>query len=159
MIAWSGGLSRRFSSGRPLVRRTIMKDGSRPCRNCTTWHWMADCGESIHSACEICYDRGPMISSDPSSASDRGLAPSATPAVVYGVLGFVLCLVPLIGFVFGWMAMFRSQQAAIQLQSDDRLEGHGLQRAGLIMGIAAMVLGACSSVIWLVVMCVSLFGA
>ena len=100
-----------------------------------------------------------MISSDPSSASDRGLAPSATPAVVYGVLGFVLWLVPLIGFVFGWMAMFRSQQAAIQLQSDDRLEGHGLQRAGLIMGFAAMVLGACSSVIWLVVMCVSLFGA
>ena len=63
-----------------------------------------------------------MISSDPSSASDRGLAPSATPAVVYGVLGFVLCLVPLIGFVFGWMAC-SVQQAAIQLQSDDRLRG------------------------------------
>ena len=97
--------------------------------------------------------------STPESSGDsiRGLAPSATPAVVYGVLGFMLCVVPVIGFFFGWMAMSRSQQAAIQLESDDRLDGHGLQRAGLITGMAAMVLGACSSVIWLVVMCMSLF--
>tara|TARA_Y100000589_G_scaffold18621_2_gene15431 strand:- start:2915 stop:3217 length:303 start_codon:yes stop_codon:yes gene_type:complete len=98
--------------------------------------------------------------SQPETPSDpiRGLAPSATPAVVYGVIAIFLCLAPIIGFVLGWMAFFRSQQAAIQLESDERLEGHGLQRAGLLLGIAAMSLGACSSVIWFVIMCVSLAG-
>ena len=99
-----------------------------------------------------------MSQPEPRDDSIRGLAPSATPAVVYGVIGFFLSPVPIIGFLLGWMAFFRSQQAVIQLQSDDRLDGHGLQRAGLLFGIAAMVLGACSSVIWLVIMCVSLVG-
>lgn len=100
-----------------------------------------------------------MTQSESHDDSIRGLAPSATPALVYGMIGFFLSPVPIIGFLLGWMAFFRSQQSVIQLQSDDRLEGHGLQRAGLLFGIAAMVLGACSSVIWLVVMCVSLAGS
>lgn len=93
---------------------------------------------------------------EPMNEPLRGLAPSATPAVVYGVLGFMLCIVPIVGFLFGWMAFFRSKQASIQLDSDDRLEGRGLQRAGLLLGIVAMTMGACSSVVWLVIMCVSL---
>ena len=86
----------------------------------------------------------------------RGLAPSATPSVVYGVIAFALAGIPILGFLLGWMALFRSQQSAIQLQEDDRLEGRGLMMAGCVLGIAAMVLGAASTVVWLVILVRSL---
>ena len=92
------------------------------------------------------------------SDSVRGLAPSATPAVVYGFLAFTLCAVPIVGALFGYMAFFRSQQAAIQLESDPRLEGQGLQRAGLLLGIVGLGLGSCSTIVWSVIMIVYLAG-
>ncbi len=96
-----------------------------------------------------------MQKTDPSLASERGLAPSATPSVVYGVLAVTLAGVPVVGFVLGWLAFFRSQQALIQLKADSRLEGLGLRRAGAILGIAGLILGATSTVIWIVVLIAS----
>ena len=96
-----------------------------------------------------------MPTSKIESPEIRGLAPSATPSVVYGVLAIALSVVPIIGFVLGWLAFFRAQQASIQLEQDDRLEGHGLRLAGAILGLAAMVLGAASSVVWLVILVAS----
>ncbi|MDG2424568.1 MAG: hypothetical protein P8M22_11370 [Phycisphaerales bacterium] len=92
---------------------------------------------------------------DPASPEERGLAPSATPSVVYGVLGVALAVVPVIGFMLGWLAFFRSQQAIVQMQKDERLEGQGLSRAGAILGMAALIIGAASTVIWLVILVAS----
>jgi len=93
-----------------------------------------------------------MQKSDPASTKERGLAPSATPSVVYGVLAICLAGVPIVGFLLGWLAFFRSQQAHIQLNEDSRLEGWGLRRTGAILGIAALILGAASTVIWIVIL-------
>ena len=83
--------------------------------------------------------------------SVRGLAPSATPSVVYGILGVLLAFVPVVGFLFGWMAYLRSRQSLIQLDQDDRLEGQSLQNWGRICGVIAMIAGITSTVVWLVV--------
>ncbi len=81
--------------------------------------------------------------------SPRGLAPSATPSAVYGLIGLGLMFVPIAGFIVGWMAMFRSQQAVIQMERDDRLEGRGLYRLGLVLGIIAMIVNTISIVLWI----------
>ncbi|MEE2906546.1 MAG: hypothetical protein VX527_01815 [Planctomycetota bacterium] len=96
-----------------------------------------------------------MPAPEDTSTKIRGLAPSATPSVVYGVLAVALSAVPIVGFVLGWLAYFRSQQAAIQLEQDDRLEGHGLRRVGATLGLAAMLLGTASTVVWLVILVAS----
>jgi len=99
------------------------------------------------------------MSTDPGIEAPRGLATRATPSVVYGILGLLLWPIPIVGLAFGWMACFRAEQAAIELASDDRLDGRGLQRAGRITGIISMILGAASTVVWLVVLFVTVSGA
>ncbi|MBG80257.1 MAG: hypothetical protein CMJ39_06070 [Phycisphaerae bacterium] len=86
----------------------------------------------------------------------RGLAPGATPSVVYGILGVILSAVPIVGFLLGWMAYLRSRQSMIQLDHDARLEGRSLQRWGGFCGVVSMVLGIASTVVWLVIFISSL---
>ena len=95
---------------------------------------------------------------NPDSPSDsvRGLAPSATPSVVYGILGVLLAVVPIVGFVLGWMAYLRSRQSMVQMDHDARLEGQSLERWGRFCGVVAMILGIASTVIWLVIFIASL---
>ena len=99
-----------------------------------------------------------MQMNESAPSEEQGLAPSATPAVVYGVLAVSLAAIPLVGFLLGWLAFFRSQQALIQLNNDSRLVGRGLRRAGVILGIIGLVLGAASTVIWIVVLASSMSG-
>ena len=91
-----------------------------------------------------------MIPEDASETS-RGLAPSATPCVVYGILGVLLAGMPIVGFVFGWMAYLRSRQSMIQLDHDARLEGNALRQWGACFGVLAMILGIASTLIWLAI--------
>ena len=90
------------------------------------------------------------MTTDPSSP--RGLAPSATPAIAYGIMGLSLCWVPVVGFLLGWMAYLRARQALVQLRCDDRLEGAGLQRGGRACGVVAMILGITSTAVWTVIL-------
>ena len=93
---------------------------------------------------------------EPASDPARGLAPSATPSVVYGILGVLLAVVPVVGFMLGWMAYLRSRQSLIQMDHDRRLEGQALLKWGRICGVIAMIAGITSTVVWLVVFIASL---
>ena len=116
-----------------------MIDGWKPWANCMTWPWMADFDGPIRNDFGNSWTIATMPDHDTNDHSIRGLAPSATPAAVYGLIGLGVMFVPIAGFIIGWMAMFRSQQAAIQLERDDRLDGRGLRRLGLVLGIIAMI--------------------
>jgi len=62
-------------------------------------------------------------------------APGAVASLVYGLVGLVLC-----GVILGPIAISKSNSAKAAMVSDPTLGGEGLATAGLVLGIADLVL-------------------
>jgi hypothetical protein len=78
--------------------------------------------------------------------ADRGGRPGkATTSLVLGIVGLLVSIVPLLGFILGITAVVKGAGARDQIR-DQRLDGVGTATAGLVLGVLAMV----ASVAWII---------
>ena len=69
---------------------------------------------------------------------------AATAALVWGILSFVLCAVPILGFVFGIIAIKKANTAK-------RLGvKNGMVTTGLVLGIIGLIAGIIWTIYWIV---------
>ncbi|WP_079710789.1 DUF4190 domain-containing protein [Paraliobacillus ryukyuensis] len=57
------------------------------------------------------------------------------------VLGILACVIPLVGFILGIIAVVFSKKASNEI-TNQQLDGHGLAVAGKVTGIVGIVLNA-----------------
>ncbi|MCH2137089.1 MAG: hypothetical protein MK101_11010 [Phycisphaerales bacterium] len=86
------------------------------------------------------------------STRQYNLAPSATPAAMYGLLSVLLCWVPLVGLLLAAMGLLRARTATTQLRLEARFQGQGLVSTGIWLSIAGLALGVVAIVWWIRVM-------
>lgn len=88
----------------------------------------------------------------PSKLEQYNLAPSATPSAMYGLLGVLLCWVPMVGLILSGMGLIRAHRAGDELRAEPRFQGQGLVSIGLWLSIVGVALGVLAVVYWLIVL-------
>ena len=86
----------------------------------------------------------------PAAASSTGMSPSATPALVLGILSLVLGGCFIIGLVLGIIGLAHARRGARDLELHPNYEGEGMIVAGKVCSIIGIVLGCLQAVFWLV---------
>ena len=88
----------------------------------------------------------------PSNPEQYNLAPSATPSAMYGLLGVLLCWVPMVGLILSGMGLLRAHRAGDELLAEPRFQGQRLVSIGLWLSIVGAALGVLAMVIWVLVL-------
>ena len=88
----------------------------------------------------------------PSNLEQYNLAPSATPSAMYGLLGVLLCWVPVVGLILSGMGLIRAHRAGNELLAEPRFQGQRLVSIGLWLSIVGAALGVLAMVYWLIVL-------
>ena len=92
------------------------------------------------------------VPDSPSKLEQYNLAPSATPSAMYGLLGLLLCWVPIVGLILSGMGLIRAHRAGDELRAEPRFQGQGLVSIGLWLSIVGVALGVLAVVYWLIVL-------
>lgn len=80
------------------------------------------------------------------------LAPSATPCAMYGLLGVLLCWIPLLGMLLSVLGLMRARVARRELAAEGRYQGQRLVSIGIWLSIVGVALGLASGAAWILVM-------
>lgn len=81
-------------------------------------------------------------------APSRVISPSATPALVLGILSLVLGGCFIIGLVLGIIGLVHARKGARELAAYPEYEGAGLITAGRVCSIIGIILGCIQAVFW-----------
>lgn len=77
------------------------------------------------------------------------LAPSATPSAMYGLLGVLLCWIPLLGLLLSGLGLMRARVARRELVQEARYQGQRLVSIGIWLSIVGVALGLASAGLWI----------
>ena len=77
------------------------------------------------------------------------LAPSATPCAMYGLLGVLLCWVPLMGLLLCGLSLLRARVAVRELAAGGRYQGQRLVSTGIWLSIVGLALGVVATGLWI----------
>jgi len=77
------------------------------------------------------------------------MSPSATPALVLGILSLVLGGCFIIGLVLGIIGLAHARRGARDLELHPNYEGEGLIVAGKVCSIIGIILGSLQALFWL----------
>lgn len=71
---------------------------------------------------------------------------------MYGLLGVLLCWVPVVGLILSGMGLIRAHRAGNELLAEPRFQGQRLVSIGLWLSIVGAALGVLAMVYWLIVL-------
>ena len=86
------------------------------------------------------HDAQPMT--ETTARSSNAMAPGATFALVWGILGTFFC-----GVISGWVAINYARTAAAHIDRDPSLGGLGIAKAGAALGVFDILLW-CGLLAW-----------
>lgn len=110
-----------------------MDDSAKFCPACG-----ADAGVETAASPELPSYQAPSYGAASSSESDQSQSSgSGVGAMVCGIIGLVLCWVPIIGLILSIVALALGAKGRKTLPLDKR----GMATAGFVMGIIGMVIG------------------
>ncbi len=95
------------------------------------------CGNQVLQDSQICDFCNAILTPDGIYHGPTVNAPGATAALVYGLIGLLIC-----GIVFGILAIVKAREAKNAISYNPRYGGGGMATAGLVLGIIDLVLWA-----------------